>query len=119
MTDRTDCRKNMRCMICKRPLFPYSDLRPSHHHVDYIKNVYIKVCNSCHNRLHNGDLTNHRFGIKNIVWECRKCGVKQVGAPCSKCGAFVIPGKNGYLHDEQRVSKRRNSGDFMIKSINK
>lgn len=103
----SEARKNMRCMICKRPLFPYSDLRLSHHHVDYIKNIYIKVCNNCHNRLHNGDLTNHRFGIKNIVWECWKCGEKQVGAPCSKCGAFVKPGKNGYLHDEQRVTKRR------------
>jgi len=100
-------RKNMRCMICKRPLFPYSDLRSSHHHVDYIENVYIKVCNNCHNRLHLGDLTNHRFGIKNIVWECGKCGEKQVGAPCSECGAFVSPGRNGYLHDEQRVTKRR------------
>jgi hypothetical protein len=26
-----EARKNMRCMICKRPLYPYSDLRPSHH----------------------------------------------------------------------------------------
>lgn len=102
-----EARKNMRCIICNKPLYPYSDLRPSHHHVDYIENIYIKVCNECHTRLHKGDLTNHRFGIKNIVWECWNCGEKQVGAPCSKCGAFVSPGKNGYLHNEQRVTKRR------------
>jgi len=103
----TVARKNMRCLICEDPLYPYSDLKVSRHHVDYIENIYIKVCSECHLRLHKGDLINHRFGINNVIWMCPKCNERKVGAPCSKCGTYVSPGENGYLHDEKRITKRR------------
>lgn len=106
-TTQLSARKNMRCMICDTPLFPYSVVKPSHHHVDYIENIFIKVCDICHFRLHRGDLINHRFGINNIVWKCPNCGKEQIGAPYSECGQGLIPGTNGYLHDEQRIRKRR------------
>ena len=100
-------KKNMRCMICKIPLFPYSNCRYVHHHIDYIQNIYIKVCKNCHYKLHWGNLFNHKFGIVNIKWKCRKCGFKQIGAPCLECGHGLTPGRKGQLHDDQRITKLR------------
>ena len=103
----TVARRNMRCLICNKPLYPYSDLQVSRHHVDYIENIYIKVCGECHLSLHRGELINHRFGVNNVIWMCPDCNKRLVGAPCSKCGSYLSPGSNGTLHEEQRITKRR------------
>jgi len=107
-------RKNMRCFICKKPLFPYSKLKVSKHHIDYVKNIYIKVCRKCHSELHNIVLCYHEFGVANLIWKCDKCSKINKGyfryyGCCSNCSyrQHIKMGKNGLLYKGQRISKIR------------
>jgi len=52
---------------------PLKDRRLCLHHIDYQKNIAIRVCPECHVKLHNS-LKNHEFGVKNVV---RRDGTKR------------------------------------------
>ena len=83
--------KRYRCKICGIDLIPrdrkpvlrdgthspsesdLKDRRLSLHHIDYQKNIAIRVCPSCHVKLHNA-MKNHTYGINNVI---RKDGTKK------------------------------------------
>ncbi|HIH29546.1 MAG TPA: hypothetical protein HA260_07070 [Thermoplasmata archaeon] len=68
------------CKICKRVLLPRDSPlqdsefpRVSLHHIDYQKNIAIRVCKECHNKLHT-TMKKHQYGYNNII---RKDGSKK------------------------------------------
>ena len=83
--------KRYRCKICGIDLIPrdkkqvmrdgtnsssesyLKERRISLHHIDYQKNIAIRVCPSCHVKLHNS-MKNHKYGINNVI---RKDGTKK------------------------------------------
>lgn len=74
--------KKYYCKICKRELIP-REINPSKedveipkmslHHIDYRKNIAIRVCKDCHNKLHT-TMKKHRYGYYNII---RRNGTKK------------------------------------------
>jgi hypothetical protein len=74
------------CKICKKTLRP-RDAPPtmdaehqsfvSLHHIDYQRNIAIRVCKECHNKLHTS-MKKHRYGYNNII---RKDGTKKGRLP--------------------------------------
>jgi len=76
MTDE----KKYYCKICKRELQPRDSpqvspekLQVSLHHIDYQKNIAIRVCKPCHDKLHT-TMKKHRYGYNNII---RRDGTKK------------------------------------------
>ena len=83
--------KRHRCKICGIDLIPrdskqvlrdgtrsssessLKERRISLHHIDYQQNIAIRVCPSCHVKLHNS-MKNHKYGINNVI---RKDGTKK------------------------------------------
>lgn len=70
------------CKICKRELLPRESIsteehseKPlvSLHHIDYRKNIAIRVCKECHNKLHT-TMKKHKYGYNNII---RRDGTKR------------------------------------------
>lgn len=73
-----------RCKICGVALIPregtpvsrdgspdesgFEERRLCLHHIDYQKNIAIRVCPACHVKLHNA-LKNHPYGINNVIRE--------------------------------------------------
>jgi RNase P subunit RPR2 len=72
--------KKYYCKICKRALIP-RDATPitaeerlvSFHHIDYQKNIAIRVCKDCHNKLHT-TMKKHKYGLSNVI---RRDGTKK------------------------------------------
>ena len=61
------------CKICKRELLPRDSLvqdssipKVSLHHIDYQKNIAIRVCKECHDMLHT-TMKKHKYGYNNII----------------------------------------------------
>ena len=72
--------KKYYCKICKRELLPRDSPedssekpRSSLHHIDYNKNIAIRVCKDCHNKLHT-TMKKHKYGYNNII---RRDGTKK------------------------------------------
>jgi transposase-like protein len=68
------------CKVCKRELLPRDSSRidpekpkVSLHHIDYQKNIAIRVCKECHDKLHT-TLKKHKYGETNII---RRDGTKK------------------------------------------
>jgi len=74
------------CKICKKELLP-RETNPTNgdshqhlvslHHIDYQKNIAIRVCKECHNKLHTS-MKKHKYGYNNII---RKNGTKKGRLP--------------------------------------
>lgn len=47
------------------------------HHIDYQKNIAIRVCKDCHNKLHTS-MKKHKYGYSNII---RRDGTKKGRLP--------------------------------------
>ncbi len=76
--------KPYHCKVCGIELVPREDVPPARaksserpsledrrlclHHIDYQKNIAIRVCPACHVNLHNA-LKNHPYGINNVIRE--------------------------------------------------
>jgi hypothetical protein len=65
--------KKYYCKICKRELLPRDSPlqdaefpRVSLHHINYQKNVAIRVCKECHDKLHT-TMKKHPYGERNII----------------------------------------------------
>lgn len=65
--------KKLYCTICKRELLPRDSLdtssekpKVSLHHIDYQKNIAIRVCKECHNKLHT-TMKKHKYGLHNVI----------------------------------------------------
>jgi hypothetical protein len=78
--------KKYYCKICKRELLQRdakqatadeNACKVSLHHIDYQKNIAIRVCKECHNKLHT-TMKKHKYGDKNII---RKDGTKKGPLP--------------------------------------
>jgi hypothetical protein len=72
--------KTYYCKICNRELLPRDSPeetsekpKVSLHHIDYQKNIAIRVCKNCHNKLHTS-LKKHKYGHNNII---RRDGTKK------------------------------------------
>ncbi len=72
--------KTYYCKICNRELLPRDSPeetsekpKVSLHHIDYQKNIAIRVCKNCHNKLHT-TLKKHQYGYNNII---RRDGTKK------------------------------------------
>ena len=72
--------KKLYCKICKRELQRRDSLvehpelpKVSLHHIDYQKNIAIRVCKECHNKLHT-TMKKHKYGLKNVI---RRDGAKK------------------------------------------
>lgn len=77
------------CKICKKELIPRdadqtlvdkNQYKVSLHHIDYQKNIAIRVCKDCHNKLHTS-MKKHKYGYNNII---RKDGTKKGRLPHGK-----------------------------------
>jgi transcription elongation factor Elf1 len=73
MTKNANQSKKFYCKICKRELLPRNSLeenlekpRVSLHHIDYQKNIAIRVCKECHNKLHT-TMKKHKYGLNNVI----------------------------------------------------
>ncbi|HVQ00939.1 MAG TPA: hypothetical protein VMT57_05445 [Candidatus Thermoplasmatota archaeon] len=78
--------KKYYCKICNKELLPREtrqsvvDLQQrlvSLHHIDYQKNIAIRVCKECHNKLHTS-MKKHKYGYNNII---RRDGTKKGRLP--------------------------------------
>jgi hypothetical protein len=65
--------KKFFCKICKRELLPRDSLeepsekpKVSLHHIDYQKNIAIRVCKECHDKLHT-TMKKHKYGLNNVI----------------------------------------------------
>jgi len=72
--------KKYYCKICKKELIARDSTEESSekpkislHHIDYRKNIAIRVCKECHNKLHT-TMKKHKYGYNNII---RKDGTKK------------------------------------------
>jgi hypothetical protein len=74
------------CKICKKELMPRDanqtvgdedQCKVSLHHIDYQKNIAIRVCKDCHNKLHTS-MKKHKYGYNNII---RRDGTKKGRLP--------------------------------------
>jgi hypothetical protein len=74
------------CKICKKELIPRdanqtlddeNQCKVSLHHIDYQKNIAIRVCKDCHNKLHTS-MKKHQYGNNNII---RRDGTKKGRLP--------------------------------------
>ncbi len=74
------------CKICGKELCPRDAKQTfreetqslvSLHHIDYQKNIAIRVCKECHNKLHTS-MKKHKYGYNNII---RKDGTKKGRLP--------------------------------------
>lgn len=90
--------KEYHCEICDKIIYPSYRLQDerfyglinlynhiNRHHIDYIKNIYINVCDKCHKELHTGKLKNHKYGVNNLI------------------GFTGYPGSGGHLIEPKRV----------------
>jgi transcription elongation factor Elf1 len=80
MMDDMKGKKKFYCKICKRELILRDSLGESSgkpmvslHHIDYQKNIAIRVCKECHNKLHT-TMKKHKYGYNNII---RRNGTKK------------------------------------------
>jgi transcription elongation factor Elf1 len=87
MTKNMNQSKKFYCKICKRELLPRNSLeenpkkpRVSLHHIDYQKNIAIRVCKECHNKLHT-TMKKHKYGLNNVI---RRDGSKKGRLPPGK-----------------------------------
>jgi hypothetical protein len=78
--------KKYYCKICKKELIPRdanqtlmdeNQCEVSLHHIDYQKNIAIRVCKDCHNKLHTS-MKKHKYGYNNII---RRDGTKKGRLP--------------------------------------
>ena len=74
------------CKICNKELIAREGsqtigeetlCKVSLHHIDYQRNIAIRVCKECHNKLHTS-MKKHQYGYDNII---RRDGTKKGRLP--------------------------------------